>query len=199
MLIPRFHVIIPIATPLQLVTALADAGVDAFQVRDKQASTQELVNYTRQVVITAHQAGAVVVVNDRVDVALAAAADGVHLGAQDLAVADARGLAPHLMIGATCRNPDQVAQAARDGASYAGFGPLYPSSSKPDLPEPLGTAALGAACGGLPLIGIGGLDASRSAEAMHAGAHGVALISSVMSAPDPPQAAREVATALKLR
>ncbi|WP_278258815.1 thiamine phosphate synthase [Nocardioides convexus] len=140
--------------------------------------------------------GARVLVNDRLDVALAAGADGVHLGADDLAVADARRIAPGLIVGATCRDRAGVLAAAASGADYAGFGPLFPTGSKPGLPEPLGLRAVTAAAGVLPLVAIGGLTAATAAEARAAGAHGVAVIGAIWREPDPVAAAKEPVTAV---
>ena len=88
-----------------------------FQVRDKDATTRELVALTRLVLAAVRPGGATVIVDDRLDVALAAGADGVHLGADDLSVADARRVAPDLVIGATCRDAAAVERAAADGAT----------------------------------------------------------------------------------
>src|SRR5690606_25664353 len=102
-------------------------------------------------------AGAMVVVDDRLDVALVTGADGVHLGAEDLAVGDARRVAPDLVVGATCRDAGAVGAAAAAGATYAGFGPVFETSSKAGLPAPLGTDPITAAGTQLPLVAIGGM------------------------------------------
>ncbi|KRF13880.1 hypothetical protein ASG90_13750 [Nocardioides sp. Soil797] len=177
---------------LSLLPELASVGVDGFQVRDKSATTRSLLSLTA----TALETGACVVVNDRLDVALAAGAHGVHLGFGDLSVADARRLAPSLVIGATCRTPEQVHAAASDGATYAGFGPLFATSSKAGLPSPLGIPVLSSAVGPLPLIGIGGIDASCAASVIGAGAHGVAVIGGIWRQPDPLRAAEDLVNAV---
>jgi thiamine-phosphate pyrophosphorylase len=179
---------------LPLLPALAGAGVDGFQVRDKDASTRQLIGLTERV--RALVGPACVVVDDRVDVAVAAAADGVHLGTDDLPVATARRLAPDLLIGATCRTRTAVVDACAAGADYAGFGPIHATASKAGLPSPLGASAVSAAAGVLPLIAIGGLDAARAREVRAAGAHGVAVIGSIWRHPDPVQAAKELAAAV---
>ena len=175
---------------------VAAAGVDGFQVRAKDLSSRALQNFTRDVLAAVRPYGARVVVNDRLDVALAAGADGVHLGADDLAVADARRLAPGLLVGATCRSRAEVVAAAEAGADYAGFGPVHLSGSKAGLPAPLGVAAVTAAAGVLPLVAIGGLTAPSAAEVRAAGAHGVAVIGAIWRHPDPVAAATELLTAL---
>ncbi|MEP9381613.1 thiamine phosphate synthase [Nocardioides sp. KR10-350] len=185
---------------LSLLPALAEAGVDGFQVRDKAATTRELVALTRTVLDAVAAYDAVVVVDDRLDVALATGAHGVHLGGEDLAVGDARRIAdaaaPGLVVGATCRDRAQVEAAAAAGADYAGFGPLFATSSKDGLPDPRGLDALAGATGVLPLIGIGGVDAPRASAARAAGAHGVAVIGALWRQPDPLTAAKELVAAV---
>lgn len=178
---------------LSLLPALVDAGVDGFQVRAKGATTRELLDLTDRALVT----GATVIVNDRLDVALASGAHGVHLGADDLPVGTACRLAPDLLIGATCRSRADVVAAAEEGADYAGFGPVFGSSSKDGLPEPLGVDAVGGAAGVLPLLAIGGITADRTSDVIAAGAHGVAVIGAIWREPDPVLAAKEVAHALR--
>lgn len=191
-MLPRIFCLVATTDDLSLLPALAAAGVGGFQVRDKAASTRALVDLTSSALAT----GACVVVNDRLDVALATGAHGVHLGASDLPVGEARRLAPDLVIGATCRDRASVIAAERAGATYAGFGPLFATSSKVGLPSPLGLPSLDAAGGVLPLIGIGGIDAPRAASAIEAGAHGVAVIGGIWRQPDPVIAAKEFVKAV---
>jgi thiamine-phosphate pyrophosphorylase len=181
---------------LSLLPALAEAGIDGFQVRAKSASTSVLVELTGLVLAAVKPYDAEVIVDDRVDVALAAGADGVHLGAEDLSVADARRIAPDLAIGATCRSRADVAAAAASGADYAGFGPVFGTESKTGLPDPLGPAAVAAAAGVLPLIGIGGITAANARAVREAGAHGIAVIGAIWRQPDPVSAAKELVTAV---
>lgn len=195
-MVPRLFCLVQSSDDLRLLPALAAAGVDGFQVRDKALSTRGLVEVTRTVLRLVGER-ARVVVNDRVDVALAAGADGVHLGADDLSVADARAVAPDLMVGATCRDAASCRRAAADGATYAGFGPLFATTSKDGLPDPLGPEALRAAAGALPLVGIGGVDATTASHARAAGAHGVAVIGAIWRHPDPVLAAAELARAVR--
>ena len=195
--LPRLFCLVSAKDDLSLLEDLAAAGVDGFQVRDKDASTRELVELTRIVVAAVRPAGAVVVVDDRLDVALATGADGVHLGAEDLTVADARRIAPDRVVGATCRDAEAVRRAAADGATYAGFGPVFETSSKAGLPAPLGTGAIAAGLGGLPLVAIGGVDTVGARACRQAGAHGVAVIGAIWRQPDPLAAAKELVTAVR--
>lgn len=192
----RVHCLVSDRHDLALLASIAAAGVDGFQVRAKDLGTRDLVALVRAVRDAVAPHGATVLVNDRLDVALAAGADGVHLGAADLAVADARRIAPRLMIGATCRSRSEVLAAAADGADYAGVGPVFSTTSKPGLPEPLGTAGLRRAVGRLPVIAIGGITAADTAAVFAAGASGVAVISAIWRPPDPVRAAEEIVAAI---
>ena len=181
---------------LSLLPALADAGIDGFQVRAKGLATHALVELAGRVLAAVKPYDAQVIVNDRVDVALAAGAHGVHLGAEDLTVAVARRIAPGLVIGATCRSRAAVEAAAASGADYAGFGPVFDTGSKAGLPDPLGPAAVAAAAGVLPLIGIGGITAANARAVREAGAHGIAVIGAIWRHPDPVTKALELLAAV---
>jgi thiamine-phosphate pyrophosphorylase len=196
-LLPRIFCLVGPADDLSLLGSLAEVGVDGFQVRAKDLGGRELMVLTERVLEVVRPRGAVVVVNDRLDAALAAGADGVHLGAEDLGVAEARRVAPELLIGATCRSASQVAAAARAGADYAGFGPVFATTSKPGLPPPLGLAAVAAAAGTLPLLAIGGIAADSATAVRAAGAHGVAVIGGIWNAPDPVAAAQALVQAVR--
>nr|WP_246377500.1 thiamine phosphate synthase [Nocardioides ginsengisegetis] len=195
-MLPRLFCLVDATDDLSVLPALASAGVTGFQVRAKAVDDRALLALTRAVRAAVEEYGALVVVDDRVDVALVAGAAGVHLGATDLPVADARRIAPGLLIGATCRSRAEVVAARDWGADYAGFGPVFASASKAGLPDPLGVAAVAAATGVLPLIAIGGIDAAGAALVRAAGAHGVAVIGSIWRPPDPVAAAKELVAAV---
>ena len=182
-MLPRIFCLVSHSNDLTVLPGLYAAGVTGFQVRDKLLADRPLVELTRRVRHAVPQA--MIVVNDRPDIALASGADGVHLGADDVPVAAARRLAPGLLIGATCRDRDEVLRAAKAGADYAGFGPIFTSTSKPGLPAALGLAAVSDASGVLPLIGIGGVGPANAGEVIAAGAYGVAAISGIWDAVDP--------------
>ena len=142
---------------------------------------------------------AVVIVNDRADIALAAGADGVHGGADDLPVSDLRKLlGPNRLVGGTARDPDTALRHQADGASYVGVGPVYATATKDGLPEPLGPAGVEkvAAAVDIPVIAIAGITVDRVPELLDAGAHGVAVIGAVAHAADPIAAAAELLEAL---
>lgn len=192
MSLPRIFSLVSSTDDLSLLADLALAGIDGFQVRDKAATTRELVELTRVVLAAVRPLGATVVVDDRLDVALATGADGVHLGEHDLPVELAATVAPHLLLGATCRDREAVERAAAAGASYAGFGPVHDTASKDGLPPALGTSAITDACGVLPLVAIGGIGPGRVGPALAAGAHGVAVLGAIWREPDPLAAAKEL-------
>lgn len=190
---PKLMCLVSSADDLALLPALVTAGVDCFQVRDKSLSGRQLVRLTCRVL----DAGVTVVVNDRADVALAAGAHGVHVGAADLDPHDVRRIAATLMVGVTCRDETEVRSAAASGADYAGVGPVFATTSKADLPEPLGVGGLGnVTASGLPVVAIGGIDARNVASVVEAGAHGVAVIGGIWREPDPVAAARALAEAV---
>ena len=197
-MLPRVHVITDLPhTPPEMIDEIVHQGVDAVQVRAKHLTDRELFEFAQDVVHTVGNR-ARVIVNDRLDIALAAGADGVHLGLDDMDVEQARRLAPSgFLIGGTCRNVRQARQAYAAGADYVGVGPIYPSTTKPGLPEPLGLDALTAISEILPAIAISGITVDRIPEVMAAGAHGVALIAAVSRAPDPARAARDVVAAVR--
>jgi thiamine-phosphate diphosphorylase len=138
-------------------------------------------------------AGAALIVNDRIDIALAAGADGVHLGQTDLPIEDARQISQHLWIGMSTHDVAQVRAACAAGADYLGFGPVFTTTTK-ERPDPVqGIAGLRAAvaeAAGRPVVAIGGITATDAADVYRAGAHAVCAISAVNDARDPRDAAR---------
>jgi thiamine-phosphate pyrophosphorylase len=182
----------------ELARRLIDAGACAIQVRMKRASTRELMAVARAVrEVTAGRVP--FFVNDRLDVALAVGADGVHLGQDDLPLEAARRVAGgRLMIGFSTHNLAQALAAATGGADYLGFGPVYATSTK-EHPDPVqGVAALAEitrAVAPLPVVAIGGVTPARARELAAAGAAAACAISSVNGAGDVEAAAREIASA----
>lgn len=200
--VPRLHVLTddrPDADLLGLVDAVLAAGAPCVQVRSKRRTDRELVAVATEVALRCHAAGAWCVVNDRVDVALAAGADAVHLGADDLPVAVAGDLAGgRLAIGATVRDPDAARAAVAAGATYLGVGPTHATSTKAGLPAPLGPAGVGAVAAAVdvPVVAIAGITVERVGEVVAAGAHGVAVVGAVTASPDPAAAVRALLAAL---
>lgn len=178
-----------------VVAAALAAGAPAIQLRDKAATAVELFEQARALlpIVRAHDAR--LFINDRLDVALAAGADGVHLGPDDITVAAARRLAPpRFLIGYSTDDPEGALRAERDGASYIGCGAVFGTSTKPEVGgerigvERLDDVALAVA---VPVIGIGGINVMNVGEiASRSNAAGVAVVAAVMSASDVPAAVR---------
>lgn len=170
-------------------------GATVLQLRDKQASGRELVGWARQLRALTRRARVTFLVNDRVDVALAADADGAHVGDEDLPVADARRLlGPGRVVGASAGTVEEALRAQQEGADYLGVGPVFPTATKADAGTAIGLEGLRriASAVRIPVVGIGGITADNAAEVIRAGAAGVAVISAVAGADDMVQAARRL-------
>lgn len=167
----------------------------AVQLRSKEASARELVELARALRKETAAAGALLFVNDRVDVALAAGADGAHLGDDDLPLAAARRIVPAgFILGRSVDTPEEARTAEREGADYVGVGPVYATGSKIGLGAPIGPDGVRAVVDAvrLPVVGIGGIEAEGAEAVARAGAAGVAVIRSVMAADDPESAVRDL-------
>jgi thiamine-phosphate diphosphorylase len=188
-------------SPGQLVAAieaLLDAGVRLFQYRDKRRSDGERVDLAAILGGLIHPAGGLVLVNDRVDIALASGVDGAHLGQDDLPVSAARAMVgPNFLVGASASYLAELDPAQAAGADYIGFGAVYGTDTKPDA-EYAGLDLLEGACHQttLPVVGIGGISIERSAEVIRRGATGVAIVSALFGADDPGAAARRLLEAV---
>ena len=178
-------------------SALAE-GVDAVQLRDRRAGGGSLFAAATALRALTHATGALLLVNDRIDVALAASADGVHLPGSSFPIPAARRLVgPERWIGRSTHSPEEAAAAADAGADYVILGPVFPTPSKSGLGSPLGVAAIAAARLPVPLIAIGGITADAVPALRRAGAHGIAVSRAVLDAPDPRAAARALVGALR--
>ena len=194
--VPRLHVI---ADSASLADEAFRGGAPAVQVRIKGSSDAAVLAECKQIVAAAQRAQAVVIVNDRADIALAAGAHGVHGGADDLPIAELRKLlGPTRLVGGTARDPDTALRHQNDGASYVGVGPVYATATKDGLPELLGPAGVEkvAAAVDIPVIAIAGITAAQVPELLDAGAHGVAVIGAVAHAADPAAATAELLEAV---
>jgi thiamine-phosphate pyrophosphorylase len=177
------------------VEAAIAGGATLVQLRDPHAKTRALVETARAIVAVTRPAGVAFIVNERVDVALAAGADGVHVGQADMAVVDARALiGPDLILGLSITGEADLAAADLAGVDYLGVGPVYATGTKPDAAPPMAIGGLQAIAArtALPIVAIGGLHAGNAAEVVAAGADGVAVVSAISAAPDPEAAAREL-------
>lgn len=178
-----------------LVWAAIQGGATVVQLREKEASTREMIRLGRSLHELTQKAGIPLIVNDRVDVALAIDAEGVHLGVDDMPVSIARRLlGPHRLIGFSPSTLDEARQAEREGADYLGIGDVYGTPSKPDAGPPIGIEGLTrfVQAVSIPVVAIGGIKADNAAAVIQAGAVGIAVISAVIGAPDPQEAARQL-------
>lgn len=167
------------------------------QLREKDLGGRELLRLARALAAACHASGQRLVVNDRLDVALAAGADGVHLPAAGVPVEDARRLlGPGALVGVSCHSAEEVRRARDGGASYASVSPIYDTPSKRAYGAPLGLDVLReAASVGLPLIALGGITPARVTEVVRAGAQGVAAIRAWLEDGDPAAAVRALLAA----
>jgi thiamine-phosphate pyrophosphorylase len=180
-------------THVQIAERAVRGGADVIQLRDKSLGGRKLLEVAIQIKKVTKRSGALFIMNDRLDVALASGADGVHLGQDDLPLKEALRLVPKgFIIGITVHDVAEALEAQKGGASYLGLSPIFQTGSKSDA---------GTACGikmikdvkkkvSIPVVGIGGINATNAREVLEAGADGIAVISAVVSQPDVEKAAR---------
>ena len=174
-----------------VVQAALDGGVRAVQLREKDLEGRELYVLAERLRALTRRYQARLLVNDRLDVALAVEADGVHLGQNSFAVKDARRLlGAEKLIGVSTHSQHEIAAAQE--ADFLVFGPVYYTPSKAAYGEPQGLDRLRAAVAhsAVPVFAIGGIKTERVAEVLETGAHGIAMISAISAATDPAQAAQ---------
>jgi thiamine-phosphate pyrophosphorylase len=184
-----------------VVRACLQAGAPAVQLRDKAATARELFEQATLLRGLTREFRALLFVNDRVDVALAAAADGVHLGPEDLPLELARRIAPApFLIGYSADSPATARAAQAAGASYIGCGAVFATSTKQEARgERIGPDRVGAVAAAVdvPVVGIGGIDAENADQVAAAGAAGVAVVSALMRAVDPAAETRRLLAAFR--
>ena len=178
--------------PLEVVVDAALAGgAKAIQLREKNLSTRDLYPLVERLLPIVHGRDACLLINDRVDLALALPVDGVHLSRISLPPAETRALLGSArLIGVSCHSLEEAIEAERGGADFIVFGPLFPTPSKAAYGPPVGLTQLSTVRRQvrLPILGIGGITVSNTASVMSAGADGVAVITAVMTADDPADA-----------
>jgi len=175
------------------VVAAARGGVTIVQLRDKHASDAELIAQARRLKAALAGSGVPLIINDRLEVALAAGADGLHLGQDDGDVIEARqALGPDAILGLSVQTHEQLARVDPSRLDYLGLGPVFATPSKGDHAQPIGLEGLASlvAASPLPAVAIGGLKAEHAAAVRAAGAQGAAVISAICGQPDPEAAAR---------
>jgi len=181
-----------------VVEAAIAGGVDVVQLREKDLNARERYHLGRKLRTLTHEAGVPLVVNDRVDLAQAIDADGVHLGDDDLPISVARDiLGADAVVGRSVSFVEDAVAAERAGADYLGVGAVYATGSKDDIDDdeyaigPERVADIAAAVD-IPVVGIGGVDADNAGPVVEAGADGVAVITAITRADDPEAATREL-------
>ena len=175
-------------------------GVTMVQLRDDKTPTPELIELARRLKGILAPAGVPLVVNNRLDVALGADADGLHVGQADTPPAEARArLGPDPILGLSVTDPAQLAAVDSALVHYLGVGPIFATSTKPDAAPAMGLSGLAATRAGtaLPIIAIGGIDATNAAAVIRAGADGIAVVSAICAAGDPSSAAVALARTIR--
>lgn len=172
-----------------------DGGADVIQFRDKGPDIRHVLRQARETARVCTERQAPLIIDDRIDIMLAVDAEGVHLGQKDLPVDVARHIIGNdRIIGATVTTVQQALRAEVDGATYVGFGPVFPTSSKSNPAPVKGLDGLGRVCEAVqvPVIAIAGITASRIEAVLQAGAYGVAVMTAISKADDPAAATRRI-------
>jgi thiamine-phosphate pyrophosphorylase len=178
-----------------IVQASVRGGVTCVQLREKECSTLEFIEQAMNLKEYLKTQGIPLIINDRVDVAQAVKADGVHLGQRDMPLPMAKAiLGDSMIIGISAESLDDAIAAEKGGADYLGVSPIYATPTKTDTAVPLGLEGLRKIRQHvrIPLVGIGGLNRQNSADVIRNGADGVAVVSAIVAADDPEAAAREL-------
>ncbi len=170
---------LPDADPVPVVEQAIAAGVDLIQIRERDLNTRALLALVEKAVALAAGHATRILVNDRLDVALAAGAAGVHLPTHGLPIADVRARFSELLIGASCHNLEELRAAQDGGADFAVFGPVYETASKRVYGPPVGLETLAEAVRSatIPVLALGGINLENARACLEAGAAGIAAIS----------------------
>jgi thiamine-phosphate pyrophosphorylase len=194
--IGRFHVLTDTClqtqfSHLELAELAIAGGADTIQLREKSRETREMIRVAEQIQDLCKKAGVTFIVNDRVDVAIASHADGVHLGQNDFPIPLARSLLGEgAIVGGSAGNIEEARRCLLEGADYIGFGPVYFTTSKEDAGPAGGLDLLKQVVKEIPLpiVAIGGITRENAPRVMHTGVHGIAVISAVCCQKDPAEA-----------
>lgn len=205
LVLPRLYVILDaalITSPERdCAQSLAEAGVRLIQYRNKSAPARQYLDSSRELAEALGPRGVTFLVNDRPEVAFLAGASGVHVGQDDLSVEQARlVLGPDMLVGVSTHNLEQFERAAESTADYIAVGPVFNTSSKanPDPVVGLDFVRKVRAITDKPIVAIGGISVERAASVIEAGADSVAVISGILSAPNPSQSARQYLEVLEI-
>jgi len=186
-------------THVGLTTMAIAGGADTIQFRQKSGSTREMIEIAAKIKQLCTASEVTFIVNDRLDVAIASDADGIHLGQNDFPIPLARKiLGDNRIIGGSAATLEEAVICVSEGADYIGFGPVFPTGSKSDAGPVSGIDILKAAVQDfpLPIIAIGGVSVNNIPDIMRTGAHGIAVISAVCCQADPEKATRKLTGAL---
>lgn len=180
---------------VEVIRAAIRGGATIVQYREKEGTTRQLLQEAQALRELTRAAGIPFIVNDRVDIALAVDADGVHVGQDDLPARIARRLmGPGKIIGVSASNLQEALEAEAEGADYIGAGPVFATPTKPDAAPPIGLEGLAEICRrvSIPVVAIGGIHEGNAGSVIEAGAAGVAVVSAIVAAPDVEHAARRL-------
>ena len=185
----------------EIVQAAVAGGVTCVQLREKDCGTREFIDEALALRPLLRDHDIPLIINDRLDVALAVEADGVHLGQSDMPIGMARKIAGNsLLIGISAESTDDALRAEQEGADYIGISPVFATPTKTDTAAPLGLEGVNKIreLVDIPLVGIGGINRDNAASVIEAGADGVAVVSAIVSADDPRDAAKELKALVNL-
>lgn len=186
------------ADPVAMAQEILYGGCAALQLRAKSLHDRDQLALARRLLSLCKTRGVPLFINDRVDIARACGAHGVHLGQNDLPLAEARSCYPGALFGVSTHDRTQAAVAMAGGADLIGFGPVFPTRTKTDAASVVGCALLAdvVEMATVPVVAIGGIDASNLADVVHTGVPMLCALSAVLSASDPRGAARTIHDAL---
>ena len=185
----------------EIVQAAVAGGVTCVQLREKDCGTREFIDEALALRPLLRDQDIPLIINDRLDVALAVEADGVHLGQSDMPIGMARKIAGNsLLIGISAESTDDALRAEQEGADYIGISPVFATPTKTDTAAPLGLEGVNKIreLVDIPLVGIGGINRDNAASVIEAGADGVAVVSAIVSADDPRDATKKLKAVVNL-
>ncbi|NLK00866.1 MAG: thiamine phosphate synthase [Clostridia bacterium] len=185
---------------LEIVEKAIEGGVQTIQLREKKMSAGQLVRLGKKLRVITRENGVALIINDRVDVALAVGADGVHLGQDDFPIEEARKLLGNrAILGLSVDNVEEAVKAERAGADYVGLGPIYRTMTKTDTGPMIGPESIREVKDriGIPVVAIGGIHMENAPAALRAGADSLAVITAVTEARDITGAARDLTNLIR--
>jgi len=185
----------PGRTHVEIARAALEGGARVIQLRDKRASDEDMIRAGIEIRRLTADFGAIFIMNDRLEVALACDADGLHVGQEDRPAREVRPLLVGKLLGVSCATAEDAARAREDGADHLGVGPIFATATKSDAGAPTGLQLIRLAkeaSGGLPVVAIGGINEANLADVKRAGADAAAIISAVVCADDMAEATRRL-------